>query len=156
MSKESSKMQSWQVFHYARKRLGNSTLYAIFGKKNARAVDFWCQNPRTTGKEETAYDPIQGVKNLLEALDDLGHCDVVRSAIAFLISGTSLECGVSPRVVDPRPTITEEILLDYKAVANLQAAIEAGETPEEVEEKKQTAIAELDRTIAKYREDFHR
>ena len=66
MAKEKANMRSWQVLHFARKHLGRSSLYAIFGRKNARTVDYWCEDPKYTGKEECAFDPIQGVKDLLE------------------------------------------------------------------------------------------
>ncbi|MDD3814401.1 MAG: hypothetical protein PHZ02_07120 [Desulfocapsaceae bacterium] len=150
MPKEQEKMQSWQVFHFARKRLGASALCVIFGKKNARAVDYWCQDPMYTDKSEQAYDPIQGVKNLLSMLDDRGHVGAVRNCIAFLCSGTSLDCGCEPEIVAPLPTLTEEILADYKAVACLQAAIEDKIEPAVIKALAAEAIAEIERTCAKY------
>lgn len=153
MPKEQRKMQSWQVFHFARKHLGRSALYTIFGKKNARAVEFWCQDPMTTGKEEGAYDPILGVKRLLTMLDDHAHVDAVRSCVAFLCSGTSLDCGCEPEMVSPLPTISEEILADYKAVACLQAAIEDRMPMDIINELKDEAIAEIERTCAKARQE---
>ena len=156
MPKSATKLQSWQIFHYARKHLNRSTLYSIFGKKNARTVDYWCENPKFTGKSEEAYDPIQGVKDLLETLDDQGHCDVVRSAVAFMVSGTSIESEDGTAIKDILPTLTEEILADFRAVAAMQASIEAGQHPDEVAAWKRSAIAELERTVAKYREDYNR
>jgi hypothetical protein len=154
MPKENAKMQSWRFFHYARKHLDRSTLYAIFGKRHARTVDLWCQDPRTTGKNEVAYDPIQGVRDLLTMLDDLGHCGVVRSCISYLVAGTSAECGIGTEFIEPKPTITEEILADYRAVAEMQKAIEAKLSPYEVREFKVLAIEELERTFAKYARDY--
>ena len=152
MPKDNVKMQSWQVFHFARKHLGNSTLYAIFGKKKARAIDMWAQDPRYTLKPEGSYDPILGVKTLIETLDDRGHADVVRSAVAFMVSGTSAAVSdAEPCVADLQPTISEEILKDYRAVADMQAAIEAGESIDYVDALKDEAMDEIARTVALYR-----
>lgn len=153
MAKESTKLQSWQVFHFARKHLTRSTLYAIFGKKNARAVDYWCEDPRYTTKLDGAYDPIQGVKSLLETLDDQGHCGVVRSAIAYMASGTSAGSDEVPEIVEPMPRLSDEILADFRAVAELQRAIEAKCDIAGVEHLLLDAIAELERTVACYHKE---
>jgi len=154
MPNDNLKMQSWQLFHFARKHLGNSTLYAIFGKKKARAIDMWAQDPRYTQKPEGSYDPILGVKTLLETLDDHGHTDVVRSAVAFMTSGTSAAVsGAEPCVADLLPTISEEILKDYRAVADMQAAIESGLSVDFVDALKDEAMDEISRTVALYRQN---
>lgn len=148
MPKEAPKMQSWQVFHYARKHLKASLLYAIFGKKNARAVDYWCENPEFTARPPESYDPIRGVKRLLESLDDHGHCAVVKSCINYLSAGTSACCDLSPQIEDLKATLAEEILADYSAVAALQAAIEGGHNIASIQRCKAAAIAEIERTVA--------
>ena len=153
MAKEETRMRSWQVMHFARKRLGRSALYAIFGKKNGRTVDYWCEDPKYTGKEERAFDPIQGVKDLLEALDDQGHTSVVRACLDFLREGTSLEEGFSPSVTDLLPTLAEEKLADYTCLAEFQASICRCDSYAEVDRLKRAAIEEIERTFAKYRED---
>jgi hypothetical protein len=151
MSKDAPKMRSWQVFSYARKYLSSSCLYAIFGKKHARAVDFWCQDPRYTARPDDSYDPIKGVKVLLQTLDDHGHCAVVRACIDYISSGTSTCCSTSdPQVHQLRDTIDEEILADYRAVAALQMAIEAGHNVPSIQRLKAAAVAEIERTVAKY------
>jgi hypothetical protein len=150
MPNTTSKMQSWQVFHFARKHLNRSALYAIFGKKNARAVDYWCEDPRYTAKLEGAYDPIQGVKSLLETLDDHGHCGVVRSTLAYLSAGTSAASDDIQKIVEPMSNISEEILADFRAVAELQRAIEEKLDIAGVEHLMLEAIAELERTVACY------
>ncbi len=154
MPKETPKMQSWQVFHFSRKYLTRSALYAIFGKKNARAVDYWCENPRYTAKSERAYDPLKGIKDLVDLLDDRGHCDLVRAVLAFLAAGTTCETGLFPQVVEPLPTVADEILADFRAVSSLQRAIEENYDLDEVEHCKQEAIAEIERTVARYRRDL--
>lgn len=157
MPKVITDMQSWRVFFYARKYLGRSVLYSIFGKRHARTVDLWCEDPRFTGKDERAFDPIQGVRDLLQLLDDSGHCGVVKSCIAYLVSGTSAECGINvDGIVEPGPSITEEILADYRAVAELQAGIEAGHHPDRIQDLKAEAIAEIERTYARYLKDYER
>jgi len=148
------KMQSWQVFHYARKHLGSSVLYGIFGKKNARAVDYWCQDPKYTDKSDTAYDPIQGVKRLLAGLDDLGHTDQVRACLAYLAQDTSLCTGQAPEIAELLPTIDQEVLADYKAVSAMQSAIDRGDHPAVIAALNDAAVAEIERTYAKYREEY--
>jgi hypothetical protein len=154
MPNKTREMQSWQVFHFARKHLGRSVLYSIFGKKNARAVDYWCEDPRYTAKPEGAYDPIYGVKILLEALDDLAHCGTVRSALAYLASGTSAAADNVPEIVEPLPDISDEILADFRAVGELQRAIENKLDLTGVEHLMHEAIAELERTVACYQKEF--
>lgn len=156
MPNDNAKMQSHHIFHFARKHLGRSSLYVIFGRKNTRTIEYWCQDPLYTAKPEEAYDPLRGVKALLEMLDDHGHCGIVRSCIAYLVSGTSLECGVDPQIVEPHSTIPEEILADYRAIAKLQAAIESGLPPSDIDALKPEIFAEVERTCAKYRKDYAR
>lgn len=154
MPEQSLKMKSWQFFNYARKYLKASTLYAIFGRKNARAVDYWCQDPLYTARPDDSYDPIKGVKILLTTLDDHGHCAVVRSCLEYLASGTSAcSAGFEPGVEPLKPTISEEILADFRAVAALQTAIEAGHNVPAIMRLKAAAIAEIERTVALYLQD---
>jgi len=153
MPKNDGEMQSWQVFHYVRKHIGRSVLYAIFGKRHARTVDLWCQDPRFTDKEARSYDPLQGLRDLLSILDDHGHVPIVRSSLQYLASGTSVDCDYHGDHADPLPTITEEILADYRAVADLQRAIEAGQDAHTVNQLKAEAINEIERTVALYLKD---
>jgi len=150
MPKNIDEMQSWQVFHYARKRLGRSVLYAIFGKRHARTVDLWCQDPRFTDKEAISYDPLQGLRDLLSLLDDHGHVPVVRAALQYLASGTSLDCEQGGDCSDLLPTLNEEILADYRAVADLQRGLEAGVAAHAANQLLAAAVNELQRTVAKY------
>ena len=154
MPKINQNMQSWQIFHYARKYLGRSTLYSIFGTRHARTVDSWCEDPRFTGKPEGAFDPILGLRNLLWRLDDEGHVGIVRSALQYMASGTSIDCGDQQDIVELRPTVGDEILADYRAVAQMQEAIEDHEHPDMVLSLKLEAISEIERTYARYRKDF--
>lgn len=154
MSKATLKMQSWQVFSFARKHLGSPLLNTIFGKKNARKIDYWCQDPRYTNKPEGSYDPINGVKRLLAVLDDYGHDSIIRSAVNYMTADTSAASSMAePALADLQPTLTEEILRDYKAVADLQRAIEDGENIDLVDALKDEAIDEIARTVALYRKE---
>ncbi len=152
MANRRRQMQSWQILHFARKHLGNSALYEVFGRKNSRAIDYWAQDPACTDRPPEAYDPIRGIKNLLDRLDDIGHCGVVRACIAYLCSGTSLDCG-EPLLVEPLATIEQELLADYRALALLQNAIEDGQDCKMIDRLKADAIAEIERTVAKYKGD---
>ena len=155
MSKKSVKMQSWQVFHFARKHLGSPVINVIFGKKNARKIDYWCQDPKYTNKQEGSYDPILGVKKLLEILDDHGHEDIVRSTVSYITADTSAaSSSIEPGLADLQPTISEEILRDYKVVADLQSAIENSESIEVVDGLKEEAMDEIARTVALYRKNM--
>lgn len=153
MPKNDTTMQSWQVFHFARKHLSRSVLYAIFGKKNARAVDYWCEDPRYTAKLDGAYDPLNGVRTLLESLDDQGHCGVVRAALSYLAENTSVKCDYEQSIIEPLPSLNDEILADYRAVAELQRAIELEVDMAGVEHLLLDAVAELERTVARYRKE---
>jgi len=59
-------------------------------------------------------------------------------------------CGQSG---DQLPTIHEEILADYSAVARLQQAIEAGADLETINNLKKEAVEEIERTVARYARD---
>lgn len=155
MPKVKAEMKSWQIFAFARKHLGRSAIYSLFGKKNARTVEYWCQDPKFTNKPDGATDPIQGVKNLLDTLDDYGHAGVVRACLAYLAAGTSA-AEDHETLTELLPSIHEEILADYAAVASLQQAINDGCDISVVTALKKEATAEIERTVAKYIEDYRR
>jgi len=146
------KLKSGQIFHYFRKHIGRHELYRIFGTKNSRTIDLYCQDTHCTNREEGAFDPIKGVRDMLTTLDDYGHTGVVKAAVAYITSGTGIYCGYRDEITELRATIHEEILRDYEAVSNFQKAIEARLFLEEVALYKEKAIAEIERTYAKYLE----
>jgi|GEM_PF-944337 hypothetical protein len=157
MPKTNATMQSWRVFHYARKYLGRQRLYAIFGTRHARTIDGWCEDPRYTDKDVDAFDPIKGIRNLLWLLDDEGHVGVVRSALQYIASGTSIDCGDDmASMAEPPTTINAGILAVYKAVAELQAAIDAGVRPDNLKGLKVAILAEINLVCAKYRGECER
>ncbi|KGO32802.1 hypothetical protein JT06_18275 [Desulfobulbus sp. Tol-SR] len=108
----------------------------------------------TTGKNEDASDPVKAIRNMLWKLDDQGHVDICRAALNYMASGTSVICGEEQEIVELRPTVSEELLADYRAVAMMQEAIEDHEHPDMVLSLKQEAISEIERTYARYRKDF--
>ncbi len=155
MTKNGLTMQSHNFFSYARKYLGRSALYIMFGRKNSRIIDYWCEDPLFTAKPAEAYDPIHGVKLLIDALDDMGHSGVVRALFGYLGSGISVDYRAE-EIIEPKKSIQEEILADYRAVADLQVAIEAGVGEIAVDALKWQAIGEIERTVARYMKDRSR
>lgn len=61
-----------------------------------------------------------------------------------------MDAGTEEELVAPMPSMTDEILADYRAVAKLQNAIELGCDVAGVEHLLKDAIAELERTFALY------
>lgn len=155
MPKINQETKSWRIFHYARKYLGRKTLYSLFGHRHARTVDLWCEDPKTTIKNENASDPVNGIRNMLWMLDDQGHVDICRAALNYMASGTSVNCGEDQDIVELRDTISAEILADYRAVSMMQEAIEEREHPDMVVSLKIEAIREIERTFAKYAKDYN-
>ena len=154
MPNESSKMKSWQIFHFFRKQIGREVLYSIFGTKNSRTVDYWSQDPIFTGKPEGAFDPIKGIKEMIDRLDNYGHVGVAQACIDYLCAGTSLDCGREPHITEPKKSLMEEILADYRSVAELQRAVEEGASPAFVAKMRDAAIEEIERTYARYVREY--
>ena len=148
-----NKLQSWQIFHAARKHLGVERLVAMFGKKNARSIYTWAADPACT--EERCKDPLEALHAMLSELDTIGRGDVARSALAYLATALDGE-HEEPAVAEIRPTIEAEVLADYQSVAALQSAIEAGMSIATVDSMRLAAVEEVSRTFAKYVADFER
>lgn len=154
MPKNSPNMRSWQVFNIARKYIGIPFLLSVFGKKNARCINYWCEDPKFTKKNDEAFDPILGVKRLFTCLDDHGFPWVVRAAVRYMIAETSITEEFPVEILaDMKPTMSEEMLADYPAIATLHKAINDGSDLAVVEQFKREAIAEIERTVAKFRCD---
>lgn len=148
MTNERPKLQTWQVFRVARKILGPETVSNIFGRRNARSAYDWASDPAYT-VQRVKRDPLESLHLMFSMMVERGREDVVRAAIEYLAS--VLEQGFCPQeVADLKPTLDAEILADFKAVADLQDAIEEGLNGEDIKAFAQEAKAEIDRTLAKY------
>lgn len=150
MAKGLMKLQTWQIFHAARKHLSPERVTKIFGKKNARSAYTWAQDPVTT--EDRCKDPIEALHTMMLELDAIGRGDVARAVIEFLrtaVDGESCSCAVK----EVLPTIEQELLADYQALASFQRAVEACEDVDIVDALRVGAIEEIDRTHAKYLQD---
>ena len=142
-------MQPWQVFHAANKYLRPENVARIFNKEKRSAYN-WGQDPAFT--EHRCRNPLEHLHSLFEKMDAAGIGYVARSGIRYL--ETAIEDDVDLEdIKDPLPTIHEEILADYSAVARLQQAIEAGSDLETVNNLKKEAIEEVERTVARYARD---
>lgn len=141
-------MQPWQVFHSARKYIGAENVARIFNKEKRSAYN-WGQDPAYT--EHRCKNPLELLHALFVKMDDVGIGYVARAAIRYLESAVDDDTELED-IRCTLPTISEEILADYGAVAALQQAIDAGEPLEVVKLRAAAAINEIERTIAKYAE----
>lgn len=142
------KLQSWQIFHAARKHLGVERVICIFGKKNARSAYTWAQDPRFT--EDRCRDPLEATHAMLSELDTVGRGDVARACLSYLataVDGASFDLAA---VASLKPTIDAEVLADYQALAAMQHAIEHGAELAEVGRLRHEAVDEINRTFAKF------
>jgi len=149
MSNMFGNLQPWQVFHIARKHLGPGSIAKVFGKSNVRSAYDWAQDPLTTQKR--CRSPLEALHHMFQLLDEIGLGYVARASIAYL--QTAIEPDELHNIQEPLPTIEQEILADYSAVASLQRAVEACEEVDLVDTLKQEAIDEIERTYAKYLKD---
>ncbi|ADW16411.1 hypothetical protein Despr_0223 [Desulfobulbus propionicus DSM 2032] len=149
MSYAEGKMQPWQVFHAARKILGANIVARIFNRE-VRSAHNWAQDPAHT--ECRCKSPLELLHTLFERLDAAGSGYVARAGIDYLATAIDPAAQVEG-IRDPLPTIHEEILADYSAVARLQQAIEAGADLETINNLKKEAIEEVERTVARYARD---
>jgi hypothetical protein len=74
-------MESWQIFHVAHKKLPPGTLQSIY-RRSARLVTYWAANPKYC--EETKRNPIDRIRDMLEALDIAGFGEYSRAAIDYM------------------------------------------------------------------------
>lgn len=152
MSKELAKMQPWQVFQAARKYLGAEVVARIFNRE-IRSAHSWAQDPAYT--QSRCRSPLELLYTLFERMDAIGLGYAARAAIRYLESAVD-QTAEAGEIREPLPTIQEEILADYSAVAALQATIEKEGGLDEVMRLKEEAIAEIERTVAKYHKGYGR
>ncbi len=149
MTIESAKVQafaSWQVFNAARKYLGAAAVARIFNRSLRSAHD-WAQDPACTAVR--CKSPLECLHALFERLDAAGMGYVARAALAYLESALAPEHGAEALCL-PLPTLEQEVLADFRSVAALQAAVEAGAEMDMVAALADEAKAEIERTVARY------
>jgi len=149
MTQEKPEMQPWQVFNAARRALGANVVAKIFNR-SIRAAHDWAQDPAYT--EVRCKSPLELLYTLFERMADSGRGYAARSAIQYLESAIDPDVEIVG-VIEPLPTIQEEILADYAAVAALQRAIDVGASGDDIRRLKRDAIDEIERTAAKYIKD---
>lgn len=142
-------MQPWQVFQAARKYIGADVVAKIFNREKRSAYN-WGQDPAYT--ECRCKSPLELLHTLFERMDAVGIGYVARAAIRYL--ETALDSDVDPGDLrEPLADIDQEILADFRAVAELQRCIEQGCNADEVRSFAVAAKDEIDRTIARYIKD---
>ena len=148
MTKDTPKLETWQIFKVARKTLGPKMLVNIYGRRNARSAYDWSQDPAYT-VQRVKRNPLECDHLMLSMLVERGREDVARAAIQYL--ETALEQDIHPDAIhDLKPTMDAEILADFKAVAALQEAIEENAPVEEIKALATEAKEEIARTLTKY------
>lgn len=141
-------LETWQIWNGFKKHLGEPLLMQVLGKKNARTIRLYSQDPRLT--EDRCKDPLEALHIIFSEADEIGRGDLARKAIAFL--ETALEensFDVSP-ANSLLPTMDAEKLADYQKLAAFQKAIDDGADADLVETLMNEAKDEIERTYAKF------
>lgn len=74
-------MESWQVYHVARKKLPKGMLQSIY-RRSTPMVSMWAANPDYC--ENTARNPLDRIRLMLEEMDAAGCGEYARWAIDYL------------------------------------------------------------------------
>ena len=147
---EEPKMQPWQVFSAAVKYLGASSVAKIFNRE-LRSAYSWAQDPECT--ECRCRNPLELLHTLFVRLDAIGFGYVARDAITYLQTAIDPEVEVGGPVKGLLPTIGDQELEDYKEIADLHRAIDAGSSIEYVLDLEKALLSQIERTVARYRKD---
>ena len=105
-------IESWQVFHACKEKLGKEYLLQLWGFRNATSIYQWCADPRVC--EDSRPNPIDKLIRMLEDLNALGHRDIALAAVKCLARPLGFE------VKDPRDIQTdkEDPNLEFMDVIN--------------------------------------
>lgn len=150
MTTNEIKMQPWQVFAAAIKGLTAERVARIFNKQIRSAYN-WGQDPAFT--EERCRNPLELLHSLFNNMDAVGFGWAARAGIRYLETAVDPEVRVDA-VQQLLPTIQEELLADYRCLAEFQRAIEGGRPVAEVHELKHQAFDEIERSFSKYRKEM--
>ena len=143
------KLETWQIWHALKKALGETFLMAVMGKKNARTIRLYSQDPRTT--EDRCKDPLEALHIIFSEADLIGRGDLARKAIDYLHTSLDDDGGYDATEASGLlPTMAEEKLAYYVKLAAFQKAIEDGADVDLVEVLMNEAKSEIERTYAKY------
>lgn len=149
MSSDEQRLQPWQVFHAANHYLRAEAVARIFNRE-VRSAYNWGQDPAYT--EHRCRNPLELLHTLFGKMADIGLGYVARAAIRYLESAITHDAA-APAVVEPKATITEEVLADFVAVGELQRVINSGAPMHTVRTVAEAAIAEIERTVARVAKD---
>lgn len=144
------KLETWQIWHAMRKTLGDTFIMNVLGRRNARTIRMYAQDPRCT--VDRSKDPVEALAILFDELATFGRADIARLAIEHLQAAV----GSNGVVTSPdrlKDTVDAEVIADFQAVADMQTAIALGASAEVVRAAVVAAKEEIDRTLARYLHD---
>lgn len=142
------KLATWQIWHAFKKTLGEPFLMHVLGKKNARTIRLYSQDPAFT--EDRSKDPLEALHIIFAEADEIGRGDLARKAIDYLATAIGDSSYDMPAVRSLLPTLVEEKLADYQKLAAFQQAIDDQADVDMVEVLMNEAKEEIERTFAKY------
>ena len=145
-----AKLHTWQLWAATKKALGESVLFRVFGKRDARIVRMCAQDPRFTA--DRCHDPIENLHTTLSMLDEVGRGDIARRIVGHLSSAIDGEGYDLPVTMALLPTMDAEQLEDFQAVADMARAINEGEPLPVIMARLTAAKEALERTVAKHLE----
>ncbi|WP_319406147.1 hypothetical protein [uncultured Desulfosarcina sp.] len=74
-------MKTWQIFRAAKKNLPPGVLQSLY-TRSSRLIDLWAADPRNCAC--TARNPIDRIRDMLDAMDTAGDGDYARFAIDYM------------------------------------------------------------------------
>ncbi len=123
------KLETWQIWHAMRKTLGDSFIMSVLGRRNARTIRMYAQDPRFT--VDRCKDPIEALAILFDELATYGRADIAELAIGHMRQAITGHDNL-PCPDQLKSTMDAEVVADFQAVAELKAAIDDGLPPEQV------------------------
>lgn len=110
------KFESWRIFHIARTKLSKGFVHNLYGRMT-RSVEKWAANPRTCG--QTARNPIDRTRILLDELNLMGYGDYARAAIDYMAEPLGCHCAEKSGAKSDKGTVDGEIADLASAVGNV-------------------------------------
>lgn len=142
------KLETWQIWHALKRSLGESFLMAVMGKKNARTIRLYSQDPRTS--EDRCKDPLEALHIIFSEADEIGRGDLAKKAIDYLLSALSEHPYDLPAINSLLPTQDAENLEDYRTLNAFHEAMNNGADADLAETLLNESIEAQRRSFAKY------